>query len=166
MASAYLFAMLAITPSESREVALIANPEFEAGPAAGHRARRLIDGGNPGFSDPFLLMAEDWVPRDAFSRHPHRGIETVTLVQDGAVMHSDSVGNTGVIYTGDAQWMRWRHPQENPLPGTTTHALQLWVSLSASEKMAAPRYQDLRGADLPRLREPGVEPSIRPLRGR
>jgi hypothetical protein len=75
MASAYLFAMLAITPSESREVALIANPEFEAGPAAGHRARRLIDGGNPGFSDPFLLMAEDWVPRDAFSRHPHRGIE-------------------------------------------------------------------------------------------
>ena len=51
MASAYRFAMLAITPSESREVALIANPEFEAGPAAGHRARRLIDGGNPGFSD-------------------------------------------------------------------------------------------------------------------
>src|SRR5580700_1242252 len=85
MASAYLFAMLAITPSESREVALIANPEFEAGPAAGHRARRLIDGGNPGFSDPFLLMAEDWVPRDAFSRHPHRGIETVTLVLDGAL---------------------------------------------------------------------------------
>ena len=52
MASAYLFAMLAITPSESREVALIANPEFEAGPAAGHRARRLIDGGYPGlFAD-------------------------------------------------------------------------------------------------------------------
>jgi quercetin 2,3-dioxygenase len=100
MASAYLFAMLAITPSESREVALIANPEFEAGPAAGHRARRLIDGGNPGFSDPFLLMAEDWVPRDAFSRHPHRGIETVTLVLDGALEHFDSAGNTGVIYTG------------------------------------------------------------------
>src|ERR1700733_4549379 len=47
MASAYLFGMLAITPSESREVALIANPEFEAGRVAGHRARRLIDGGNP-----------------------------------------------------------------------------------------------------------------------
>ena len=44
---------------------------------------------------------------------------------------------------------------ENPLPGTTTHALQLWVNLPASEKMAAPRYQDLRGADLPRRREPG-----------
>jgi hypothetical protein len=42
MASAYVFAMLAVTPSESREVALIANPEFEAGRVAGHRARRLI----------------------------------------------------------------------------------------------------------------------------
>ena len=105
MTSAYLFAMLAVTPSESREVALIANPEFEAGRVAGHRARRLIDGGNPAFSDPFLVMAEDWVPRDPFSRHPHRGIETVTLVLDGALEHFDSAGNTGVIYTGDAQWM-------------------------------------------------------------
>src|ERR1700684_2872474 len=85
MASAYLFAMPAVTPSKSREVALIAHPEFEAGRVAGHRARRLIDGGNPAFSDPFLVMAEDRVPRDAFSRHPHRGIETVTLVLDGAL---------------------------------------------------------------------------------
>jgi hypothetical protein len=105
MAGAYLFAMLAVTPSKSREVALIANPEFEAGRVAGHRARRLIGGENPAFSDPFLVMAEDWVPRDAFSRHPHRGIETVTLVLDGALEHFDSAGNAGVIYTGDAQWM-------------------------------------------------------------
>src|ERR1700722_186102 len=75
----------AVTPSKSREVALIANPEFEVGRVTGHRARRLIDGANPAFSDPFLLMAEDWAPRDAFSQHPHRGIETVTLVLDGAL---------------------------------------------------------------------------------
>ena len=105
MASAYVFAMLAVTPSKSREVALIANPELEAGHAPGHRARLLIGGENPAFSDPFLLMAEDWVPRDAFSRHPRRGIETVTLVLDGALEHFDSAGNAGVIYTGDAQWM-------------------------------------------------------------
>jgi hypothetical protein len=99
MASAYLFVMLAVTPSKSREVALIANPEFEAGRVAGHRARRLIDGGNPAFSDPFLVMAEDWVPRDAFSRHPHRGIETVTLVLDGALEHFDSAGITATVYS-------------------------------------------------------------------
>jgi hypothetical protein len=120
MANAYLFAMLAVTPSGSREVSLIANPEFEAGRVAGHRARRLIDGANPAFSDPFLVMAEDWVPRDAFSRHPHRGIETVTLVLDGELEHFGSAGNTGVIYTGDAQWMtagRGVIHNENPLPG-------------------------------------------------
>ena len=42
---------------------------------------------------------------DTFLRHPHRGIETVTLVLDGALEHFDSAGNTGVIYTGDAQWI-------------------------------------------------------------
>jgi Pirin/Bacterial regulatory helix-turn-helix protein, lysR family len=47
--------------------------------------------------DPFLLMAEDWVPRDAFSQHPHRGIETVTLVLDGALEHFDSAGNAGCL---------------------------------------------------------------------
>ena len=63
MASAYVLAMLAATPSKFREVALISYPEFEAGRVAGHRARRLIDGANPAFSDPFLLMADDWVPK-------------------------------------------------------------------------------------------------------
>jgi redox-sensitive bicupin YhaK (pirin superfamily) len=160
MSGAYLSTMLAVTPSESREVALIANSKFEVGLGAGHRARRLIGGGDPAFSDPFLLMAEDWVPRDTFSRHPHRGIETITLVLEGALEHFDSAGNTGVMYAGDAQWMtagRGVIHNENPLPGTTTHALQLWVNLAASEKMAVPRYQDLRAADLPRRQEPGVE---------
>jgi len=89
--------MVAVATSESREVALIVNPEFEAGGVVGHRARRLIDGRDAAFSDPFLLMAEDWMPRDAFSQHPHRGTETVTLVLDGALEHFDIAGNSGVI---------------------------------------------------------------------
>jgi hypothetical protein len=55
--------MLAVTPSESRKVALIANPKFEVGLGPGHRARRLIDRGDPAFSDPFLLMAEDGIAK-------------------------------------------------------------------------------------------------------
>jgi redox-sensitive bicupin YhaK (pirin superfamily) len=60
-------------------------------------------------------------------------------VLDGALEHFDSAGNTGVIYAGDAQWMtagRGVIHNENPLPGTTTHALQLWVNLPASERRA------------------------------
>lgn len=157
--------MLTETPSEIREVTVVTNPQIQAGHAAGHNARRLIDG-DPAFSDPFVLMAEDWAPRDAFSRHPHRGIETVTLVLEGAVEHFDSAGHTGMIYAGDAQWMtagRGVIHVENPPVGTSVHALQLWVNLPASEKMTAPRYQDLRGPELPVRREPGVE--IRVLSG-
>jgi len=91
-------------PMFVREVALVANPGTSAGRMAGHRARRLIDG-DPAFSDPFVVMAEDWMPRGAFPRHPHRGMETVTFVIDGAVEHRDSAGNAGMINADGAQWM-------------------------------------------------------------
>jgi hypothetical protein len=67
MASAYLFAMLAVTPSKSREVPLMAIPEFEVGRVAGsrpppHRRRKS------GFQRPISAYAEDWMPRDALGR--------------------------------------------------------------------------------------------------
>ena len=150
----------------SRAIARIVDPAFEPGQAAGHRARRLIDGEDPATSDPFLLMAEDWMPRGAFGRHPHRGIETVTLVLDGAVEHYDSAGNGGVIGAGDAQWMtagRGVIHNESALPDMIAHTLQLWVNLPASAKMSAPRYQALVASALPVRREAGVD--VRVLSG-
>jgi redox-sensitive bicupin YhaK (pirin superfamily) len=141
-----------------REVSRIDDPRAVAGNVPGHRARRLIDGTDPAFSDPFLLMAEDWMPRDAFSNHPHRGIETVTLVLEGAVEHADSVGTHDIIRAGDAQWMtagRGVIHEENALPGTLAHTLQLWVNLASRDKMVEPRYQSLQGTDMPVRREPG-----------
>jgi redox-sensitive bicupin YhaK (pirin superfamily) len=38
-----------------------------------------------------------------FPWHPHRGIETITYVLEGAVEHEDSMGNKGVITSGDVQ---------------------------------------------------------------
>src|SRR3989441_5556770 len=40
-----------------------------------------------------------------FPYHPHRGIETVTLVRKGEVRHGDSLGHRGAIGAGDIQWM-------------------------------------------------------------
>jgi len=37
--------------------------------------------------------------------HPHRGFETVTIAYHGAIAHHDSAGNSGIIYSGDVQWM-------------------------------------------------------------
>ncbi len=60
--------------------------------------------------DPFLLLDDfrNDVPEDylaGFPWHPHRGIETITYVLAGTVEHGDSMGNRGVIASGDVQWM-------------------------------------------------------------
>jgi redox-sensitive bicupin YhaK (pirin superfamily) len=160
-------AMIGEPVSFDREVSRIDDPAAVAGNVPGHRARRLIDGTDPALSDPFLLMAEDWMPRGAFSMHPHRGIETLTLILEGAVEHADSAGNRGLVKAGDAQWMtagRGVTHEENALPGTTAHTLQLWINLAARDKLTAPRYQTLRGAEMPVRREPGV--AIKLLSGR
>lgn len=151
----------------ARDVARIVSSRFETGHAEGHLARRLIDGHDVAASDPFILMAEDFMPRGAFGRHPHRGLETVTLVLDGAVEHFDSAGNEGLIETGDAQWMtagRGVVHNESAPPGTIAHTLQLWVNLPAADKMVPPRYQTLHGDTLPVRRARGVE--VRVLSGR
>src|SRR5712664_3927081 len=60
--------------------------------------------------DPFLLLdafksqnPEDY--RRGFPWHPHRGMETITIILDGDVEHQDSLGNSGLISAGDVQWM-------------------------------------------------------------
>jgi len=60
--------------------------------------------------DPFLLLDDfhssnpnDYVK--GFPWHPHRGMETITYVLHGEVEHGDSMGNSGVIRSGDVQWM-------------------------------------------------------------
>lgn len=150
-----------------RGVARIDDPAAHAIGSRGHRARRLIDAGDPAFADPFLLMAEDWMPRGAFAVHPHRGIETVTFVVEGTVEHYDDAGHRGVIRSGDAQWMtagRGLRHTEDALPGTTAHVLQLWVNLPAARKMTKPRYQDLLAAGAPIARQPGA--AVRVFSGR
>ena len=152
--------MTAHEPMFVRAVARVDDPKVAPGHVAGHRARRLIDGQNTAFTDPFLVMAEDWMPRGAFPVHPHRGMETVTLVIKGSVEHSDSAGHGGVIHAGDAQWMtagRGIQHEENAPEGTIAHTLQLWVNLPAAAKMTEPRYQHLAGSSMPVRREPGVE---------
>lgn len=146
-----------------RGVVRIVDPAASLAGTLGHKARRLIDSDDPGFADPFLLMAEDWMPHGAFAVHPHRGIETVTFVIEGTVEHYDDAGHRGVVRSGDAQWMtagRGVLHEENALRGTIAHVLQLWVNLPAALKMTPPRYQDLLGDEIPKCGEAGVEMKV------
>lgn len=110
--------------------------------------------------DPFLVMAEDNMKKGAFDHHPHRGIETVTYMIDGALGHRDNQGNKGELRKGDVQWMTAGkgilHIEEAP-EGGFAHLLQLWVNLPAVHKMVEPRYQEISHAEAPLRQESGAE---------
>ena len=65
----------------------------------------VLKPGNWPETDPFLLMAEDWFSTNGFDWHPHRGIETITVVLEGELEHQDNHGGHGILKPGDIQWM-------------------------------------------------------------
>jgi hypothetical protein len=128
---------------------------------AGVRLRRAFGFGDTAETDPFLLLDDFRNDRPAdylagFPWHPHRGIETITYVLSGTVAHGDSLGNRGTLGSGDVQWMtagRGIMHQEMPQGDAQgrMHGFQLWANLPSSLKMTAPRYQDIKGAEIPEV---------------
>jgi len=111
--------------------------------------------------DPFLML-DDFrsdIPEHylkGFPWHPHRGIETITYVLKGDVAHGDSMGNTGVISSGDVQWMTAGSGiihQEMPKgdPNGAMYGFQLWANLPASQKMMRPRYRGITAEQIPEV---------------
>lgn len=115
--------------------------------------------GDPARTAPFLVLSEDRFSVPGFEWHPHRGIETLTVVLDGALEHEDDAGGSGVLEAGDAQWMtagRGISHREVAARGTHAHVLQLWLDLPAGARSAAPGHQQLPAADRPRLTRGGA----------
>ncbi len=135
-----------------------AKPTMEG---AGVELHRVFGFGDTSESDPFLLL-DDFRNDDpraykaGFPWHPHRGIETITYVLAGNVTHQDSLGNAGTLGPGSVQWMTAGSGilhQEMPEgdPAGRMHGFQLWANLPSSQKMTAPRYQDIGAADIPEV---------------
>lgn len=111
--------------------------------------------------DPFLLLDDFHSDNPAdyiagFPWHPHRGIETITYILEGRVEHGDSMGNQGVIADGDVQWMTAGSGIiHQELPQKTASGrmwgFQLWANLPASQKMMAPRYREIKAAEIPQV---------------
>ncbi len=111
--------------------------------------------------DPFLMLddfrsdsPEDFIK--GFPWHPHRGIETITYVTRGDVEHGDSLGNSGVISSGDVQWMTAGSGiihQEMPKGDEqgSMHGFQLWANLPAKDKMMHPRYRGISADEIPEV---------------
>jgi redox-sensitive bicupin YhaK (pirin superfamily) len=104
---------------------------------------------------PKTLIPASETPRGV-GAHPHRGFETVTIAFHGRVAHHDSAGNSGIIGEGDVQWMtagsgilhKEYHEKEFARSGGLMQMVQLWVNLPAGDKMTAPRYQEIKHADM------------------
>jgi quercetin 2,3-dioxygenase len=136
---------------------------------AGVKLFRVFANDSANLTDPFLLLdnfgsdkPEDYIK--GFPWHPHRGIETVTYMLDGEVEHEDSIGNKGIINSGDIQWMTAGNGilhQEMPKAKIgMMQGMQLWVNLSSKNKMTSPKYRGITSKEVPVIKMDGTEIKI------
>jgi quercetin 2,3-dioxygenase len=127
---------------------------------AGVKLTRVIGTAALGELDPFLMLDEfrsdtagDYIA--GFPEHPHRGFETVTYMLAGRMRHRDNQGNSGQLGPGSVQWMTAGrgilHSEMPEQEDGLMWGFQLWVNLPASDKMTAPRYQDIAPEAIPEV---------------
>jgi redox-sensitive bicupin YhaK (pirin superfamily) len=145
----------------------------------GFPVRRAFAGIDAAALDPFIMMDQmgevEYAPYEPRGTdwHPHRGFETVTYIIDGTFIHQDTHGGGGTISNGDTQWMTAgggllhieTPPEQLVVAGGLFHGLQLWVNLPRRSKMAPPRYQDIRAADVALLTTPDGGALLRVIAG-
>lgn len=114
--------------------------------------------------DPFIFLnhhgPQNYSPDNSglpFGPHPHRGMETVTIILNGDIAHKDSGGNDSIIESGGVQWMTagkgLMHQEVSSdnfkKTGGALEILQLWINLPARLKMTAPKYKGLQKDQIP-----------------
>ncbi len=105
--------------------------------------------------------------------HPHRGFEPVTFLYSGGIRHKDSRGNEGILSGGDVQWMTAgrgiihseRASRSFLETGGAMEGIQLWVNLPKKDKMAQPRYQDIKSDAFPVLEKDEGKVTLRLVAG-
>lgn len=133
---------------------------------AGVKLKRVLGNDKNSTLDPFLLLdhfgsdkPQDYVL--GFPWHPHRGMETVTYMWTGEVEHGDSIGNKGIIKSGDVQWMTAGsgiiHQEMPKKYDGLMQGFQLWVNLPAKMKMTDPKYRGIERNQIPFLQKNGLE---------
>ena len=106
--------------------------------------------------DPILMLDsfDSTNPDDytaGFPMHPHRGIETISYVSRGKMVHKDSLGNEDGISDGEVQWMNSgsgiMHEEMVPAAERLL-GVQLWLNLPSKDKMSKPSYNSIKNDEI------------------
>lgn len=125
---------------------------FRTKDGAGVNLVRVLGSATVDIYDPILLLdsfdstnPEEYIA--GFPMHPHRGIETVSLISSGNMVHRDSLGNEDAITDGEVQWMTAGSGilHEEKLPASDRLlGVQLWLNMPRKDKMAPPEYHSIK----------------------
>lgn len=98
-----------------------------------------------GFSDLLVINDDTVAPSKGFDTHPHRNMEIISYVLDGALAHEDSMGTGSLIIPGDIQLMSAgrgiTHSEFNYSELENVHFLQIWVVPNVVN--TTPSYQQI-----------------------
>lgn len=129
---------------------------FRTQDGAGVNLVRVLGNNTVKEYDPILMLDSfDSVNPDDYTKgfpmHPHRGIETISYVSSGKMIHRDSLGNEDSIADGEVQWMTAGsgilHAEMLPAAPRML-GVQLWLNLPARDKMTAPAYHSIKNSDI------------------
>jgi redox-sensitive bicupin YhaK (pirin superfamily) len=149
-------AELTVTDSRSTQVG-----EFDVRRALPTRGRRTV--GPWCFID--HMGPASFSPTKTFdiAPHPHLGLQTVTWLFDGVILHRDSLGSEQLIRPGQMNLMTSgegiAHSEENP--GVTSgqlHGVQLWVALPSSTRHGPSAFE--HHGELPKFEMPNAEATV------
>ncbi len=133
-------------------------PSVQTSDGGGVTLRRSLGKDQASRLDPFLMLdafssedPEDYIA--GFPPHPHRGFEAVTYMLDGHMRHEDSLGHSGELKGGGAQWMiAGRGIVHSEMPQQEAgrmRGFQLWINLPARDKMCPASYRDIQADEIP-----------------
>ncbi|MFC4536174.1 pirin family protein [Sphaerisporangium dianthi] len=143
---------------------LLAGREVVLGGTRGMKVARTLPGRERRMVGAWCFL-DDYGPEPAtmsVGPHPHTGLQTVTWLLEGQVLHRDSLGSEQLISPGGLNLMTAgrgiSHAEESVVADAVIHGVQLWVALPGASRHIDPAFE--HHAVLPVLTTPGVTVTV------